>query len=88
MEIIGWILFGFVAGLVARAVLPGSDRIGCIATVAVGIVGALIGGFLGEALLEDEVEFASWSLKSFLLSVAGAMVLLLVLRAAGGRRRN
>ncbi len=88
MEILGWILFGLVAGLVARALLPGRDRMGCIATVAVGIIGALVGGFLGEALLEDEVEFAEWSLKSFLLAVAGAMVLLLALRALGGRRRD
>jgi uncharacterized membrane protein YeaQ/YmgE (transglycosylase-associated protein family) len=48
--------------------------------MAVGVIGALLGGFLGEAVFEDEIEFG-WDLKPFLLSVAGAVVLLLALNA-------
>ena len=84
MGIFGWILFGLLAGAVARAVTPGRHSIGCIGTMAVGVIGALLGGLLGEAVFEDEIEFG-WDLKPFLLAVAGAVVLLLALNAL--RRR-
>lgn len=80
MGILGWILFGLLAGALARALTPGRHGIGCFGTLAVGVVGALIGGLLGEAVFEDEIEFG-WDLKPFLLSVAGAIVLLLALNA-------
>jgi uncharacterized membrane protein YeaQ/YmgE (transglycosylase-associated protein family) len=80
LGIIGWILFGLLAGAVARALTPGRHSIGCVGTLAVGVIGALLGGFLGEAVFEDEIEFG-WDLKPFLLSVAGAVVLLLALNA-------
>ncbi len=84
MGILGWILFGLLAGALARALTPGRHSIGCFGTLAVGVVGALLGGFLGEAVFEDEIEFG-WDLKPFLLAVAGAIVLLLALNAL--RRR-
>ena len=84
MSILGWILFGLLAGLVARAITPGRQSIGCIGTLAVGVIGAILGGFLGEAVLEDEISFG-WDLKPFLLAVAGAVVLLLALNTL--RRR-
>ena len=84
MGIFGWILFGLLAGAVARALTPGRHSIGCFGTLAVGVIGAVLGGLLGEAVFEDEVEFG-WDLKPFLLSVAGAIVLLLALNAL--RRR-
>jgi len=82
--ILGWIVFGLLAGLVARALTPGRHGIGCFGTLAVGVIGALIGGFLGEAVFEEEIDFG-WDLKPFVLSVAGAVVLLLGLNAL--RRR-
>ena len=85
MGILSWIVFGLVAGAIARLVVPGTGGLGCLATLAVGIAGALIGGFLGELLLGEEVEFG-WDLGPFLLAVAGAILLLLLLRALGGRR--
>lgn len=83
--IISWIFFGLFAGLVARLVVPGRQAIGCLPTVAVGIVGALIGGLIGEVLFDSESRF-EWDLGPFLLAVAGAVVLLLALEALGGRR--
>ncbi|MBA3348760.1 MAG: GlsB/YeaQ/YmgE family stress response membrane protein [Actinobacteria bacterium] len=80
MSILGWIVFGLLAGLVARAVTPGRQSIGCFGTLAVGVIGALLGGLLGEAVFGDEIDFG-WDLKPFLLSVAGAVVLLLGLNA-------
>jgi uncharacterized membrane protein YeaQ/YmgE (transglycosylase-associated protein family) len=85
--IISWIFFGLFAGLVARLVVPGRQAIGCLPTVAVGIVGALIGGLIGEVLFDNESRF-EWDLGPFLLAVAGAVVLLLALEALAGRRSS
>jgi uncharacterized membrane protein YeaQ/YmgE (transglycosylase-associated protein family) len=82
--IIGWIFFGLLAGLVARMLTPGKHSIGCFGTLAVGVIGALLGGFLGEAVFDTEVRFG-WDLKPFLLAVAGSIVLLLGLNALDRR---
>ena len=84
MGIIGWILFGLLAGAVARALTPGKQTIGCFGTLAVGVVGALLGGLLGEAVFDTDVD-VGWDLKPFLLAVAGAVVLLLGLNALSRR---
>ncbi len=84
MGIFGWIFFGLVAGALARALTPGKHRIGCFGTLAVGVIGALIGGLLGEAVFGEEIDFA-WDLKPFLLAVAGSAVLLLALNALSRR---
>jgi uncharacterized membrane protein YeaQ/YmgE (transglycosylase-associated protein family) len=86
LGILSWILFGLVAGAVARMLVPGRNASGCIATLAVGLAGALIGGFLGGLFFGD-VEFG-WDLGPFLLAVLGAVLLLLLLEAIGGRRRR
>jgi uncharacterized membrane protein YeaQ/YmgE (transglycosylase-associated protein family) len=87
MGILSWIVFGLLAGLVARAVTPGRHAIGCLPTLAVGVVGALLGGLIGDVVLGYKVRFG-WHLGPFLLAVAGAVVLLLALEALGGRRRR
>jgi uncharacterized membrane protein YeaQ/YmgE (transglycosylase-associated protein family) len=85
--LLGLIVFGFLAGLVARLVTPGNQRYGCLVTICVGIVGAFIGGVIGKVVLGHSVT-ASWDLVPFLFAVAGAVLLLLVLEALGGRRRR
>ncbi|MEX2211143.1 MAG: GlsB/YeaQ/YmgE family stress response membrane protein [Gaiellaceae bacterium] len=85
MNVVSWILFGLLAGAVARLFVRGTGGIGCLGTIAVGVVGALIGGLAGEVLLGDEVRFR-WDLGPFLLAVLGAVAFLLILRALG--RRN
>jgi uncharacterized membrane protein YeaQ/YmgE (transglycosylase-associated protein family) len=86
MGIVSFLVFGLVAGLLARLVTPGRQAIGCLATMAVGVVGSLIGGLIGQVALGHKVH-ASWSLGPFLLAVVGAVVLLLALEAIAGRRR-
>jgi uncharacterized membrane protein YeaQ/YmgE (transglycosylase-associated protein family) len=87
VNVLSWVLFGLVAGALARLVVRGRQEIGCLATIAVGIAGALLGGLIGEVVLGEEVRFG-WDLGPFLLAVAGSVVLLLLLEALGGRRRR
>lgn len=79
MGLFSWILFGLLAGAVARLLVPRSGGIGCLGTIALGVLGAVVGGLIGEVLLDDEVRFG-WDLEPFLLSVLGAVALLLLLR--------
>jgi uncharacterized membrane protein YeaQ/YmgE (transglycosylase-associated protein family) len=85
--IVSWLLFGLLAGLVARVVTPGRHTIGCLPTLAVGLVGALLGGLIGNVVLGHKVHFG-WDLGPFLLAVVGAVALLLALEALAGRRRR
>jgi uncharacterized membrane protein YeaQ/YmgE (transglycosylase-associated protein family) len=87
MGILSWILFGLVAGAVARMAVPGRQAGGCLATLAVGLAGALLGGFVGELIFHRDLEFG-WDLGPFLLAVGGAIVLLLALDALAARRRS
>jgi uncharacterized membrane protein YeaQ/YmgE (transglycosylase-associated protein family) len=84
--ILSFLLFGLVAGAVARIVTPGRHAIGCLATMVVGVVGAFIGGLIGDVVLGHKVRFG-WDLGPFLLAVVGAVILLLLLEAIAGRRR-
>jgi uncharacterized membrane protein YeaQ/YmgE (transglycosylase-associated protein family) len=85
--IVSFVLFGLIAGFVARAVTPGRQAIGCLPTLAVGVVGAFLGGVMGNVLFGHSSR-AGWHLGSFLLAVAGAVVLLLALEGLSGRRRS
>jgi uncharacterized membrane protein YeaQ/YmgE (transglycosylase-associated protein family) len=85
MGIVSIVLFGLVAGLVARAVTPGRQAIGCLPTVAVGIAGAFFGLLIGDVLLGHRVRLG-WDLGPFLLAVVGAVLLLLALQALSDRR--
>lgn len=87
MGILSWLLFGLLAGAIARLVVPGRHRIGCLATLAVGVAGAFIGGVIGNVILGHSVRFR-FDLVPFLLAVVGSVVLLLVLEAMSGRRRG
>ena len=84
MNILAWIVFGFLAGAVARLATPGKHPQGCIVAIAVGIAGAFIGGISGNLLFGTKVSW-SFSLRPFLIAVVGAIVLLLILQALEGR---
>jgi uncharacterized membrane protein YeaQ/YmgE (transglycosylase-associated protein family) len=82
MSVLGWILFGLVVGIVARFLMPGRDPGGFVVTILLGIVGALLGGWLGRT--------AGWYQEGdpvgFLMAVLGAIVLLALYRMFAGRR--
>ena len=85
MNIVAWIIVGLVAGLLARWIVH-DDRSGCIYTIAVGVLGALIGGALMNASGHGGIN--DFSLRSLLVAALGAVLLLLVLQALGGRGRG
>jgi uncharacterized membrane protein YeaQ/YmgE (transglycosylase-associated protein family) len=81
MGIIAWIILGLFAGAIARAVIPGrTEPGGCIGTTAVGILGALLGGFLASALDIGEID-EFFDLGTWLIAIAGSVILLLIIRA-------
>jgi len=79
LHLIWSVIAGFFIGLLARALLPGVDRMGLIATTLVGIVGGVIGGFIGNAI-KKPAPGAPVHPAGLLMSIVGAMVLLLILR--------
>ena len=82
IHLVWYVIVGFVVGFIARAVLPGADHFGFIGTTIIGIVGSLIGGFVG-GLFSKPPEGATFHPAGFVMSVLGAIVLLLGLRALG-----
>ena len=91
LDIIGWIILGLIAGAIAKAIMPGKDPGGVFVTIILGIVGALIGGFIARALLgygsiDSTGQMAKPGfLMSLLLSVVGAIILLAGYRLIKGR---
>lgn len=79
MNVLTWILFGLLAGGIAKLIMPGKDPGGCLVTVAIGVVGALIGGFLGTTVF-NWGTVTGFDLKSLGIAVIGAVVLLLLYR--------
>jgi uncharacterized membrane protein YeaQ/YmgE (transglycosylase-associated protein family) len=82
MGILGWILFGLVVGIIAKFIMPGRDPGGIIMTIILGIVGALIGGYIGQALhLYGPGEPAG-----FVGATLGAILVLFIYRMATRNR--
>jgi uncharacterized membrane protein YeaQ/YmgE (transglycosylase-associated protein family) len=82
MGILSWILFGLVVGVIAKLLMPGRDPGGFIVTILLGIAGALLGGFIGNAMgLYESNEGAGW-----LMSILGAIILLALYRMMVRRR--
>ena len=91
MGIIGWIVLGLLAGIVAKAILPGDDPGGFIVTTLIGIAGAFIGGLIAKALGFGDPIDEFFDLSTWLGAIIGSVVLLLVYRAVVGgmgRRRT
>lgn len=92
IAIIGWIIFGLIAGLIAKAIMPGKDPGGAIITILLGIAGSIMGGFIGQALfgygraVNDSSDLSRPGfLMSLVLAVIGAFMLLAVYRLIKGR---
>jgi uncharacterized membrane protein YeaQ/YmgE (transglycosylase-associated protein family) len=82
LSVLGWIVFGLIIGAIAKLLMPGRDPGGIIVTILLGVIGALLGGFLGRAMgLYGQEEAAG-----FVMSLIGAMLLLFLYRLFVARR--
>ncbi len=89
IDIIGWIVFGLIAGLLARWLMPGKDPGGCIVTMLLGIAGAVVGGFVARVLglATTTVTLGDRDfLIQLLFAVLGAIIILAVYRLIAGKR--
>jgi len=81
MHIIGWIVFGLIVGLVAKFLMPGRDPGGFVITALIGIVGAVVGGFLGRVI----GLYKDGDAVGFVMAVIGSIILLAAYRFTIGR---
>jgi uncharacterized membrane protein YeaQ/YmgE (transglycosylase-associated protein family) len=85
MGFFAFLLLGLIAGAIAKAILPGRQAGGWFITLLLGVVGALLGGWLGSVLFDRPLE-EFWSLQSWLLAIAGSIIVLLIYGALTGRK--
>ncbi|MER6388810.1 MULTISPECIES: GlsB/YeaQ/YmgE family stress response membrane protein [unclassified Streptomyces] len=89
MGIIAWIIIGLLAGMIAKALMPGRDPGGFFVTILIGIAGGLLGGWLGKVLFGVDSIDGFFDLSTWIAAVVGSMILLLVYRlVTGGSRRR
>ena len=84
--LIGLVVVGLIAGLLARALVPGDDSMGIGATILLGIVGSFVGGFLADVLFRSDADDRGLSPAGIIGSIVGAIVVLLIYNAMADRR--
>ena len=84
IQILGLILIGAVIGVLARLIKPGKQRLSMVATIALGVVGAIIGGLIGS-LFNDETGIFELNVVGFILAVVAAVLLVGVAEGISGR---
>ncbi|WAB81284.1 GlsB/YeaQ/YmgE family stress response membrane protein [Microcella daejeonensis] len=86
MGIIAFLLLGLIAGAIAKLILPGRQGGGWLITLVLGVVGALLGGFLGSVIFDEGID-GFFDLGSWLLAIGGALIVLVIYGAVTGRKR-
>ncbi|MBK8908352.1 MAG: GlsB/YeaQ/YmgE family stress response membrane protein [Rhodospirillales bacterium] len=86
MGILSWIVFGLIAGVIAKLIMPGKDPGGFIVSILLGIAGAVVGGFIASALGWGGVD--GFNIGSFVIAVLGAILLLIAYRLIAKRRHT
>jgi uncharacterized membrane protein YeaQ/YmgE (transglycosylase-associated protein family) len=86
VQIIGWIIFGLIAGAIARLLMPGRQPMGLIMTTILGIIGSFVGGAIGNAFSGASILQATPS--GWIGSIVGALIILIVLGLVGSRRTS
>ncbi|WP_049033756.1 GlsB/YeaQ/YmgE family stress response membrane protein [Klebsiella aerogenes] len=76
MGILSWIIFGLIAGIIAKWIMPGKENIGIIVTIILGIVGAVVGGYISTFFGFGKVDGVNFG--SFVVAVIGAIVVLYI----------
>jgi uncharacterized membrane protein YeaQ/YmgE (transglycosylase-associated protein family) len=85
MGILGWIVLGLIIGALAKLIMPGKDPGGIIVTIIIGIVGSLLGGFIGSKLFGGGLG-GFFNLRTWILGIVGSLILLGIWRVIAGRR--
>lgn len=85
MSFLGFLLLGLIAGAIAKAILPGRQGGGWIITLVLGVVGALLGGFLGNLIFDADLE-EFFSLQTWALAIGGSIIVLVIYGALTGRK--
>ena len=85
MGIVTWVIFGLIAGVIAKLLMPGRDPGGCIITMLLGIAGAFVGGFIFE-LLTGRPRVMEFDFGSLFVAIIGAIIVLVIYRLIAGRR--
>lgn len=85
MGFFGFLLLGLIAGAIAKLILPGKNGGGWVITLVLGVVGALLGGFLGGLIFGEGLE-EFFSLQTWLLAIGGSLIVLVIYGALTGRR--
>ena len=85
MGFFGFLLLGLIAGAIAKAILPGRQAGGWFITLLLGVIGALVGGWLGSVLFNAPLE-DFFSIQTWLLAIGGSLIVLLVYGALTGRK--
>jgi uncharacterized membrane protein YeaQ/YmgE (transglycosylase-associated protein family) len=86
MGIIAFIILGLLAGIIAKAILPGDDPGGLIVTTIIGVVGAILGGLLAGVLFNADPLDEFFDISTWVTAIVGAIVLLVIYRVVVGRR--
>jgi uncharacterized membrane protein YeaQ/YmgE (transglycosylase-associated protein family) len=85
MGIIAFIILGLLAGIIAKAILPGEDPGGVIVTIIIGVAGALLGGFLAGVIFDAHPLDEFFDISTWITAIVGSIILLLIYRAVAGR---
>jgi uncharacterized membrane protein YeaQ/YmgE (transglycosylase-associated protein family) len=88
MGIIAFVILGLIGGAIAKAILPGDDPGGFIVTAIIGVVGALLGGFLAAALFDADPLDEFFDISSWLTAIVGSLILLGIYRLVVNRDRG
>ena len=84
MGIIAWIILGLIGGAIGKALLPGDDPGGIVVTMIIGVVGAVIGGFVASQFFDNPID-EFFDLSTWLTAIIGSIVVLMIYRAVAGR---
>jgi len=87
MGFLAFVLLGLIAGAIAKAILPGKQGGGWFATLLLGVIGAIVGGWLGSLLFDADIN-RFWSLTSWLLAIGGSIIVLLIWGLITGRKKD
>ena len=80
VDIVGWIVIGLIVGAIARFLVPGRDPMGCVMTMVLGILGAILGGYISRFILGSHATTTGYARPGFLVSLVGAILLVLLYR--------